>query len=182
MHDIDEGKGTPMEQVPMSKLLNYTRKDELKAFITEPEYLKIENEVKAQTGKSKVNMKDMKKYLAADQKFASDFKSRQIGKNAYHKYLAAASRMRNMDRTRGQTIRRGMTQPRHRFLGCIATKVQPKDYEDCLDHYNQDKYDNISLVPTGLKQRVSLKTPHLSKHWTRAFTPSGLAQATYPRA
>ena len=47
-----------------------------------------------------------------------------------------------------------MTKPRHRYLGCLATKIQPEDYEDCLENYDNPDYDNIGLVPSRLHQRV----------------------------
>ena len=47
-----------------------------------------------------------------------------------------------------------MIQPRHRYLGYLATKIQLEDYEDCLDRYNSPVFDNIGLIPSRLKQRV----------------------------
>ena len=51
-------------------------------------------------------------------------------------------------------MRKGMRQPRNRFMGCLATKLQPEDYSSCLDDYNDEKYDNMKLVPSSPKKRV----------------------------
>ena len=65
--------------------------------------------------------------------------------------------MRNItpqEKERRLTTRRGLVIPRRRFKGCLATKIQPEDYEQCLDNYDDPMYDNIKLVPTALKDRV----------------------------
>ena len=33
-------------------------------------------------------------------------------------------------------------------------KLQPEDFRDCYDSYNNPKYDNMKLVPHGLKKHV----------------------------
>jgi hypothetical protein len=47
-----------------------------------------------------------------------------------------------------------MAQPRRRYEGCLASRLQPEDYEHCLDNYDDPKFENLSLVPSSLKQRV----------------------------
>jgi hypothetical protein len=47
-----------------------------------------------------------------------------------------------------------MTQPTQRYKGCLASRLQPADYEHCLDNYDDEQFQNIGLVPTALKQRV----------------------------
>jgi hypothetical protein len=47
-----------------------------------------------------------------------------------------------------------MTQPTQRYKGCLASRLQPADYDHCLDNYDDEQFQNIGLVPTALKQRV----------------------------
>jgi hypothetical protein len=44
--------------------------------------------------------------------------------------------------------------PTQRYKGCLASRLQPADYEHCLDNYDDEQFQNIGLVPTALKQRV----------------------------
>jgi len=179
--DLNEHKN----KTALTKLLNYTKKDKLINFITQEKYTQLEQQIMNKTGKSKVNMKEMKKYLASNNDFEKQFRKSALAEMAYQKYNAAADRMRNIDRTRAAKVKRFMAQPRRRFLGCIATKVQPKDYEDCLDNFDNDKYDNIGMVPSALKQRVydntsnqlvkaALEPTVVSKWYSANDIPSGL--------
>jgi hypothetical protein len=36
----------------------------------------------------------------------------------------------------------------------LASRLQPADYEHCLDNYDDEQFQNIGLVPTALKQQV----------------------------
>ena len=55
--------------------------------------------------------------------------------------------------------RKAMSDPRKGFLGCIATKVEPKDIRECVETYDNPEYQSISLLPAPLlKQQVYEKT------------------------
>jgi hypothetical protein len=51
-------------------------------------------------------------------------------------------------------VRKVVTQPTQRYKGCLASRLQPADYDHCLDNYDDEQFQNIGLVPTALKQRV----------------------------
>jgi len=173
------------ENIAPSKLLNHVKKSELVSFLTPQKYLELENQLRQQLNKEKITLKDVKKFLSEQPEFISSLKNNQLGQSAWMKYQTAVSRMRDPQmRERMRIVREGMTQPRSRMTGCLATKIQPEDYVDCLDNYNDERYDNIKLIPTALKQRVGehtqnpvLKTALLStRSTTTGFNdlPSGL--------
>ena len=57
-------------------------------------------------------------------------------------------------RARSKIVGQKMSKPRQRYLGCLATKLSPEDYQECYDAYNDPKYDNMKLVPQGLKKHI----------------------------
>jgi hypothetical protein len=59
-----------------------------------------------------------------------------------------------MDHGKAATVRKVVTQPTQRYKGCLASRLQPADYDHCLDNYDDEQFQNIGLVPTALKQRV----------------------------
>jgi hypothetical protein len=79
-----------------------------------------------------------------------------------------------------------MTQPTQRYKGCLASRLQPADYEHCLDNYDDEQFQHVGLVPTALKQRVYdkgdsatrgiLKETLTRKTHTISDTPSGYRQ------
>jgi hypothetical protein len=70
-----------------------------------------------------------------------------------------------MDHGKAAAVRKVMTQPTQRYKGCLASRLQPADYEHCLEHYDDEQFQNIGLVPTALKQRVY--TTKETRHSTR---------------
>jgi hypothetical protein len=65
------------------------------------------------------------------------------------------ARLQGIDRGRALAVRKVMTAPRRRYQGCLATRLKPADYENCLDNYDNEEFDSIGLVPSrALQQRV----------------------------
>jgi hypothetical protein len=143
-----------LDTIAPSKLINYVTKDRLIQFVSPPKYAEVEQRLRQQLGKSKPNLKDMKKHLAAQPKFVQSLRNHAVGQEAFDKYVAAVNRLRGMDRSGAVAVRKVMTQPRRRYQGCLATRLKPQDYEHCLDNYDNEQYDNMGLVPAALKQRV----------------------------
>ena len=118
-------------------------------------YMSYEAQAKAEFKKEKVNVRDVKKILAKNEQFISELRKHDIGQKAFTKYLQTVARFRDPElRQRSLAVRQGMVQPRRRYQGCLATKIQPEDYRSCLDEYNDPKFDNIQLVPNALKKHV----------------------------
>ena len=146
---------TTYENIAPSKLLNYVKKADLIAFLTPQRYSQIENQVKQTLKVDKVNLKQIKKHLSTNQQFIQALKKSDTGQGAWAKYLKSLARFRDPElRARSKTVRKGMSQPRSRFKGCLATKIDPDDYRVCLNDYDDPKYDNMKLVPSGLKKHV----------------------------
>jgi hypothetical protein len=143
------------ENIAPSKLLNYVKKTDLVAFITPQQYAEMENKLKQDLGVSKVNLKQMKQSLATNREFVTALKQNELGQQAFQKYQASVARFRDPAlRARSKLVRQKMSQPRRRYIGCLATKLQPEDYRDCYNSYEDLKYDNMRLVPQGLKKHV----------------------------
>ena len=149
--DIKEEKQeTTYENITPSKLLNYVKKADLVAFLTPQRYSQMENELKTELKVEKVNLKQMKQKLAVNQQFIAALKQNQLGQQAWAKYETSQARFRDPQlRARSKLVRQKLTQPRRRYIGCLATKLDPEDYRDCYTAYDP-KYDNIKLVPQGL--------------------------------
>jgi hypothetical protein len=62
-------------------------------------------------------------------------------------------------RAKSRQVRQEIIEPRHGFVGCVATKLKPQDFKECAETYDNPEYQNISLVPTAaLKQKAFKKT------------------------
>ena len=72
--------------------MNYVVKDELILFLTPAKYAEVEQRLRTSLGKSRVNLKDVKKYLAARPEFITALRKHQIGATAFQKYNQAVGR------------------------------------------------------------------------------------------
>jgi hypothetical protein len=143
-----------LDNISASKLLNYVTKDALIAFVTPIKYSEVEQRLRVSLNKSKVNLKDIKKYLATRVDYIASLRRSPTGSEAFAKYSAAVNRLREIDRTKATATRRVMAEPRRRFQGCLAAQLKPAQYEHCLDNFDDQAYDSIGLVPSSLTQRV----------------------------
>jgi hypothetical protein len=44
-----------------------------------------------------------------------------------------------MDHGKAAAVRKVMTQPTQRYKGCLASRLQPADYEHCLDNFDDEQ-------------------------------------------
>jgi hypothetical protein len=150
-----DAKQETYDNIPPSKLLNYVKKADLIAFISPQRYTQMEDELKQELNVPKVNLKQMKKSLATNEAFVKALKQNEFGQQAFQKYQASLARFRDPAlRARSKEVRQKMSKPRKRHMGCLATKLQPEHYRDCYDSYNDSKYDNMQLVPSGLNKHI----------------------------
>jgi hypothetical protein len=146
---------TTYENISPSKLLNYVKKADLIMLITPQRYSQMETDLKQQLGVPKINLKMMKQSLATNQDFMTALKQHEVGKQAFQKYQESVARFRDPTlRARSKLVRQKMSEPRQRYMGCLATKITPEDYRECYNSYDNPKYDNMKLVPQGLKKHV----------------------------
>ena len=105
-------------------------------------------------------MREMKQALAQDGNFISALKAQPLGQEAFQKYLVAVQRIQATEKQRAQKVRQGMNKPRRQFQGCLATKVSPEGYQDCLENFDDPnrQYEKIATVPSALKVSVYEKT------------------------
>jgi hypothetical protein len=144
-----------LDNITDSKLMNFVTKSDLQQFLTPAKYMEVEQHVRHQLGKERVSIREIKQYIMTRGDVTQALRKSDYGVNAFRKYKVTAERLQNMDnRAQMQNVRRVMTQPRNRFRGCIATKTPQDTYQQCLTEYNDSKYDNLSLVPEQLRQRV----------------------------
>ena len=143
-----------VESLAPSKLLNYVRKDALVGFLTQQKNAEVEQRLRSSLGKSRINLKDMKKFLATKPDFIAALRKSQTGARAMDKYNQAVGRLRSIDRSKAAATRKVMSEPRRQFTGCLATRLKETDYQHCLDNYDQNEdYAAIELVPSALTQR-----------------------------
>jgi LPS O-antigen subunit length determinant protein (WzzB/FepE family) len=135
-----------LENIAPSKLLNYVQKQSLVDFVSPKKYAEVEQRLKQQLDKSKVTLKDMKQHLASSLEFIQSLRSHQTGVDAFNKYQQAVQRLRGMDHGKAAAVRKVMTQPRQRYKGCLAARLQPIDYEHCLDNYVAFLGDNCCIL------------------------------------
>ena len=154
-----------------SKLLHYVKKQDLINLITPPTYVNLETQLFRETG-VKPTLKDIKSYLATQSDFIANLRQNEVGINAFASYLEARGRLTAIDRSRLVEIRRGMSLPRRQYIGCLATKLKPEDYTDCLGNYDNGSFDNIKIIPAALKNRVYDNTQNLALKTALAPTVS----------
>lgn len=141
-------------EISLKTLINYMWKDELVRLLTPETWTVMENGVKNVLGVSKVDTRTLKGQVAENIKYdaaARRIKQSPLWGQTLQKYYLAAERMRQA-RPRAQTVRKGMTKPRRQYLGCLASKLQPQDYKDCLETYDTNPaFEKLRLVPKQLK-------------------------------
>ena len=150
-----------IETIPSSKLLNFVKKDDLIRLLGE-RFRPIQAEANASGAKLTASF--IKGRVAPDNEFMDRFRRSPEGQRAFQKYLDTKDRLtRPETKAKRIQVRKLMSEPRRGFLGCVATKLDPDDFKYCVENYDRDEYQNISLVPSsGLKQSAWGKTGELA--------------------
>ena len=123
--NMEEENLVTLENIAPSKLLNYVNKDKLVEFVSPVQFAELGHRLRQQLNKPSVNLKDIKKHLATRAEFVQSLRRNAIGAEAFPKYLQAAERMRNINKTQAIAVRKTMATPRRQFQGCLATRLQP---------------------------------------------------------
>lgn len=148
-----------INSIVASKLLNYVRKAELQQILTPMGYANLSTQLQQQLGNDPT-LKDIKQFLSTKDDFVGNLRNSAIGQQAFQRYVTAVGRLQGINRAQMLEVRRGMAEPRRRFVGCLAIKIKPDDYRSCLDNYNSKEFENVKLIPSALKQRVFQNTPN----------------------
>lgn len=148
-----------IETLPPSTLLHYIKKDDLEKSISPAALAQIRAQAAA-TGKRATAKYVKAAILAQDPGFVDTLRNSQLGLAAYQKYADNYARITSDQvRAKSQQVRSQMSTPRKGFMGCIATKVDPRTIKECVNTYDDPQYQSISLVPSAaLKQSVYNKT------------------------
>ncbi len=142
-----------LETLPAKTLLHYVKKDQLEKLI--PPHILAGLRRQAVEDGVKVTAKYLKTAALQEPQFLENLRRSEVGQQAYQKYATNFMRITAPEvRAKSQEVRAQMAQPRKGFMGCVATKVDPKVFRECADSYDRPEYQNIALVPSAaLKQR-----------------------------
>lgn len=147
-----------LQTLPASSLLHHIKKDQLEKALP-PHVVQLLRVEALQKGQ-KLTAKVLKDAVLKDPQYIEALRDSQLGREAYQKYAESYMRITSPAvRAKSREVRAQMIEPRRGFLGCVATKVDPKVFRECADTYDNPDYQSISLVPSAaLKQSAYRKT------------------------
>ena len=147
-----------IDTLPAKTLLHYVKKDQLEKLIPPSVLVNLRREAAA--AGVKVTAKYLKNAALSEPQFIENVRTSQLGRDAFQKYAANFARITAPEvRAKSLEVRAQMAAPRKGFLGCVATKIDPKVYKECALSYDRPEYQGIGLVPSAaLKQSVYAKT------------------------
>ena len=152
--------------IPADKLLHYMKKEELARIIGAEQFSRLTHE--AEAAGNKLTSSALKQILLRNEPFVEQFRSSANGRAAFEKYRTNYIRMTNpAAKAKRVAARKAMSEPRRGFLGCLATKIEPRDFRDCVDHFDRPEYQDIKLVPSN-----ALRVSAFRKTANPVLTPS----------
>lgn len=168
-----------IDNIPSDRLLHFIAKDDLITILGD-KFQPIQAEANAT--KSKLTAAFIKERVANDNEFIERFRRSAEGARAFQKYLESYARLTNPEtKAKRAQVRKLMAEPRRGFIGCVATKLEPTDFKDCVDNYDRDEYQAISLVPSAAlkdsayhKTGESLLAPRPNQRQHISYLPTGL--------
>lgn len=171
-----------LETLPLNSLLHLMKKEDLLSLLPNDERQTLEFEA-FRKGK-KLTKEYLKEWVAnrdddwTDQ-FENFIRSTPQAQTAFEAYLKNVERLRdpaNKDMTKQK--RDVLKQAKKGFLGCVATKMDPFDFEECVDDCDKPEYREVALVPRRLRQvayeKAGLAAPSLDDPGHISFLPRGL--------
>jgi hypothetical protein len=137
-----------LENLPIKSLLHYVKKDDLVRSLPPGALVELQRQATQQG--QKLTAKFLKDAVLQRPDFAENLRSSPLGHQAYQKYATNFMRITAPEvRAKSRQVRQEMIEPRHGFLGCIATKTDPKIFKQCAETYDNPEYQSISLVPSA---------------------------------
>jgi hypothetical protein len=147
-----------LANIPAEKLLHFISLPDLEGILGAERFSAVQQQVKS--AGMKPTSKNLKSVLANDREFITNLRRSPAGQTAFDKYRQTSQRLLNpaMREKRAQ-VRSAMAGPRRGIVGCLATKVEPSDYQECVNTYDNPEYQDISIVPyQALRQSAYQKT------------------------
>jgi len=77
----------------------------------------------------------------------------------YNRYVEKVSKMNNEEGLQRQLRQKQasviMRGAKKKYLGCLATRIHPEVYEDCLEDYNDpdEHYEQYGIIPSAIRKQ-----------------------------
>ena len=151
MEGIEGKVALSQTQVPIKTLLVYTKKDDILDFLGLPTYRVLEQAITDQNGK--FTLSSLKKMIVEDPASSEKLRNSSIFNRLYLLYIekfkdnySDKGLQKKSDLKMGSKL---MKQAKNKYVGCLATKIQPDIYGSCLDEYNDPKakYEQYKIIP-----------------------------------
>jgi hypothetical protein len=150
--------------VPISKILTYVKKEDLIDIFGWDGYKTVIRQVQGNDPTRKVLLREIKSFISNSPELVAQIKEFVGIGGFYKKYMESAERLRarrsDVNYEKNAQIREFMRTPKKKYVGCLATKLKPEDFGDCLKEYDDPKkhYEKYGIIPYGkLRQDVSDK-------------------------
>jgi len=99
----------------------------------------------------------MKRYIFKHPEYLKWFKRSLVVVCLYDDYVKKANSVKGVEKqTKNLQALKIIKTAKKKYVGCIATKMLSKVYEDCLNEYNDtaESYEKYSIVPyNALRQK-----------------------------
>lgn len=140
------------DKTNIEKILSLAKKDDLLDFLGLDRYRNIEKTVK-DANDGKFTIKNVKDLIKGNPTSLNEFSKSPIAQKIYQYYVTSANKANSAEgiakATKSKQMESIMKDAKHKYVGCIATKVDPDVYEECLYEYDNPiaKYEQYGIVP-----------------------------------
>ena len=148
----------------LSLLLRYAKRDDLIQFLGFNEFKAMERYIKEHDPQGKFSLTKLKKQLKDDPDLFGNRLEGFISHVYRNNYIPAIEKQNSREGIEKRALRKErsklMRMPRRKYLGCIATRVNPDDYGYCLTEYDNpnEQYEKYKMVPNNaLREQVYSK-------------------------
>ena len=174
--------------IPIDTLLSYVKKEEITHELFTPA-MRQEIELKAVRESKSLTKKLIKEWLLQQNpqlqaQFYEVVRKSPVGERAFQRYTESYKRITDpANKAKSQEARKVSNHAKQQFLGCLASKVDPKIFSACVDSYdNLSEYEDIGrggIVPyqvlSSAKQKAGISPLRESSNHI-SYLPSGLRE------
>lgn len=181
---IDDSRGGnkySLETIPLSTLIYYLKKDDILDNILRPE-MKQAVELIAVEQKKRLTKSLIKEWIASQdpgwqQQFSTFVKQSQYGEAAFDRYLESVARLKDpVNKEKSLQARRAAADAKKGFLGCLATKVNPREFTYCGENFDNPEFQ-FDIVPNAVHANALYKaglTDKIPDPRHISYLPTGL--------
>jgi len=144
-----------LETIPLNTLIYYLRKDDLLDHILRPE-MKKEVELEAVRNNKRLTKSLIKQWVASkdpnwQEQLGSFIRNSPYGEQAFQRYAASVARLKDpVNKEKSRQARKVAADAKKGFLGCMATKANPRDFAYCSENFDNEDYQ-FDIVPSNVK-------------------------------